>query len=415
MKYIFFIVGICLGTVFCGMELFEQKRQGSVTIEASRKIYQCTSELIDYTIEITEKAKISILEISKLKENGVSEFKETVSMLNTNIIDIQKMLLMIEDEILRLAEVRKETLVRKPFEGATNIENRNEDLKKEHGDLNAENKRLEKWGTAINWLSFLLVVLSSFLLITFILHYKKHEKQQRRSELKLKRTNKKLEKKNTELNEKRNKLLELMRELNHRTKNNLHEISSLLLLQESNNTDQTVKSVLQKTRSRVKTMGLIHKQLYRENTEELTTINLAVYVKELLTLIVKDHPTYANLKTSLMLDEIQMEMDLATHIGLVINELTQNSFKHAFKDIATPELAIQVIKTDHTVKIKVQNNGNKLPENFELNNNSNFGLKLVASLIGDGHLEYGNEGGTFFELTFPVEVDEKGVVTKISY
>ncbi len=390
-------------------------------IEKERRILMDSLVVASATFVNVNNEKEQLIRILLSDQEELAEMKKERKVLEKKLEQ--------EEEMLELARTEKETFEKTSHEKAVNLKekikilnqeseeiaNKNKDLKKEQDDLVTQNGILKERNTKINLISLLFAILSSSLLIALILHHIKYEKQQQKSELKLKRANLNLERTNKKLNEKSNKMRELMRELNHRTKNNLNEISSLLLLQRNSTSDKALKSMLNKARNRVKTIGLIHQQLYRENTEELTTINLTVYVKELLSFILKDHPTHSDLKTSLMLDEIQMDMDLATKVGLVINELIQNIFNHAFKNVADPALSIEVTRTNGNLKIRVQNNGNGLPGNFDPEHDAGFGLKLVASLIEDGYLEYGSEDGTFFELTFPVKIDDKGVVNKVSH
>ena len=228
--------------------------------------------------------------------------------------------------------------------------------------------------------------------------------------------NSKLKKKNARLIEEQSKLVALMRELNHRTINNLNEISSLLFLQATRmGVDTEAGKVLLGTRNRIITIGLIHRQLYRENKGELIIVNIITYVEKLIVSILKDYSLHGNVKTELSLDDIRMEMDVATSIGLVINELLQNSFKHGFAEVSDPFISVQLSEASNVLTLRVENNGLELPEGFSLEKNAGFGLELVTILLGEERLKFGgsDSGGAFFEVIFPVKTDNNGVVTAI--
>ena len=243
------------------------------------------------------------------------------------------------------------------------------------------------------------------LLVLFV-QYQRY-RNTKKGELKVQKMNEQLEKANKQLEEKGVHLVALMRELHHRTKNNLQTISSLFYLQAEEVTDSHLKDVLIEARSRVDTLGIIHKQLYQnqQQHQDLTKINLGDYVKELVKhlLDVNAHPTNP-IQTQFDLQALYIELDDAIKVGLLLNELIQNSFKHAFLHIKNPILTIQTSKIGDNLHIIVRDNGPGFPTGMRLDNIQSFGLKLVQLLVegNEGVLKYANNDGAFFDITLPI-------------
>ena len=134
-------------------------------------------------------------------------------------------------------------------------------------------------------------------------------------------------------------------------------------------------------------MGLIHKHLYQH--EEFSHIDLHNYVKELIDSL---KSTFAkksgNLTLDLNVDRLNIDLDTSIPLGLIINELVTNSFKHAFDQTAHPKLSISLKKADDSIELKVRDNGKAIVEGLE--NSQSFGWQLVNSLAQklDGHVEF---------------------------
>jgi PAS domain S-box-containing protein len=121
----------------------------------------------------------------------------------------------------------------------------------------------------------------------------------------------------------------LLKEIHHRVKNNLNLIDGLLNLQIHSIENNEAKQLLQNNRDRISIMGLVHQQLYQ--TERLNQVDLAEYIQSLCQNL---HQVYVIKSDQILMEvEIQPEIvgiDTAISIGLIINELLTNAFKHAF-------------------------------------------------------------------------------------
>jgi two-component sensor histidine kinase len=121
----------------------------------------------------------------------------------------------------------------------------------------------------------------------------------------------------------------LLREVYHRVKNNLQIVDSLLVMQTRQMPDPDGKKALRGLRDRIFALGLVHQQLMGSN--DLKTFDIAPFLSELSTNIV--HGGGAN-EVDLSVEAIPLDvgLDFAIPLGLLVNELVTNSLKHAFPD-----------------------------------------------------------------------------------
>ncbi|HMT10450.1 MAG TPA: histidine kinase dimerization/phosphoacceptor domain -containing protein, partial [Ignavibacteria bacterium] len=124
----------------------------------------------------------------------------------------------------------------------------------------------------------------------------------------------------------------MLKEIHHRVKNNLQVVSSLLRLQSETISDESAIGYLKMSEQRVRSMALIHQQLYR--TKDLTRIDFRQYLEELCNyLFFANDVRRDEISLNLRVDEIYFAIDTALPCGLIVNELVTNSLKHAFRKV----------------------------------------------------------------------------------
>lgn len=193
----------------------------------------------------------------------------------------------------------------------------------------------------------------------------------------------------------------LLKETHHRVKNNLQIISSLLNLQTEAIKDPTDRALLKESQNRIKSMALIHEQLYRSSS--LAAIDFKDYVNMLAAETMR---SYAKENVGLELDiaPVQFNLDSAIPCGLIIHELLSNALKHAFPDQREGLIRIQ-LKSDNenTLILIVNDNGIGLPMGIDLNNTSSLGFQLIVTLTNQlqGNITVERNGGTSIVVTFP--------------
>lgn len=193
----------------------------------------------------------------------------------------------------------------------------------------------------------------------------------------------------------------LLKEIHHRVKNNLQIIASLLQLQSGRQTDMNTKKLLEEGQGRVKSMALIHQKLY-EN-EDLKNIVFSEYLKDLISEIKRSFGSEVdNVELQIESDDIIFDVDKAIPLGLIINELTTNSFKYAYQGNDNGKLKVVMKQDGDRYTLEVSDNGNGLPQSFDFKNADSLGLKLVRILSNqlEGEYKITSEKGTVFRLSF---------------
>lgn len=193
----------------------------------------------------------------------------------------------------------------------------------------------------------------------------------------------------------------LLREIHHRVKNNMQIISSLLNLQADYVQEQETKNVLKDSQSRVKSMAMIHEKLYM--AEDLSHVNFKEYAEKLVVDIFYSYGIkVGTIELNLNVEEIELNMETAIPLGLILNELIINSLKYAFTNIEKPSITVQLLMVDDKHVLTVSDNGKGLPEDIDLETVDSLGLKLVNNLVNqiDGEISIDRSHGTEFKISF---------------
>lgn len=194
----------------------------------------------------------------------------------------------------------------------------------------------------------------------------------------------------------------LLQEIHHRVKNNMQIISSLLNLQSNFITDPEAISVFRESQNRVKSMALLHENLYK--SREMDKVDFKQYVKKLTDNLLSIYSAQSrNLKTEISSENVKLNIETAIPCGLIINELLTNSLKYAFPHGREGTIYLKIKKTiDDKYVLLLGDNGVGLPPNFDLESTDTLGLRLVHSLVNqiDGKLKIRKSKGTCFEIEF---------------
>jgi two-component sensor histidine kinase len=192
----------------------------------------------------------------------------------------------------------------------------------------------------------------------------------------------------------------LLKEIHHRVKNNLQIVSSLLYLQEDAMEDPKGVEILRESQNRVKSMALIHEQLY--GTADLAKIDFGRYVHSLTANLFDAYGIDpACLRLDIKADDISLGVDMAVPCGLIVNELVSNAIKHAFPQTTggTIEIVIRILKAGQ-MEIVVADDGIGLVATPDATDTHSLGLRLIDTLTTqlDGTLTVGTEKGTRFSI-----------------
>jgi two-component sensor histidine kinase len=148
----------------------------------------------------------------------------------------------------------------------------------------------------------------------------------------------------------------LLRELNHRTKNNMHVIASLLSLKASALKDDETRNILNDMMNRIKTIANIHDMLNYSN--DLNQVDLSEYILNIINLLSTSFlENTERISIKKELEEIKVHVDTAISCGLIINELITNSLKYAFPGDRKGEIVIKLAKPDDKIELCISDNG----------------------------------------------------------
>jgi two-component sensor histidine kinase len=202
----------------------------------------------------------------------------------------------------------------------------------------------------------------------------------------------------------------LMKEIHHRVKNNLQIISTLLDLQLSHITDEAANKAIKEGEARVKSIALIHQQLYQ--TENIAAIELSGFIKGLfqqVSAIYKIDSRQVTLCNNLQ--ETWLDIDTAIPLGLIINELMTNSYKYAFRNEKNPFIELDLEKEGEEYVLHYSDSGAGLPQNYNYKKAKSLGMVLINGLCKQlgGKFLYSNEDKPVFIIHFKDEAGRKMV------
>jgi predicted ATPase/two-component sensor histidine kinase len=210
---------------------------------------------------------------------------------------------------------------------------------------------------------------------------------------------------NAMLEEKQSLLAEkdaLLHEVHHRVKNNLQLISSLLNLQAERVTDEAVAELFAESRNRVRSMAMVHENLYRAGN--FARISMTMHVKTLCGHLAQVYDMgRLGVDMQIAVDDIQLDMSRAVSCGLIINELVSNALKHAFPDRQGGVLRIDLKAVDgQRCELRVSDDGVGLAPGFSVERDETLGLRLVHDLVLQlrGGVEVSRLHGTTFTIHF---------------
>jgi two-component sensor histidine kinase len=194
----------------------------------------------------------------------------------------------------------------------------------------------------------------------------------------------------------------MIQEVHHRVKNNLQTIAGLLRMQTRRVKSEEARQVLDETLNRILSIAVIHEFLSSDNSN-------IINIKEVSNRIV------GHLRQGMLNPEKEIQLELtgepiylparqATACSLIINELVQNAIEHGFERKQTGLIQVNLADEGDEVIIKVMDNGDGLPADFDVDQADSLGLHIVKILVEEdlkGQICFQNGNGLAVTITFP--------------
>lgn len=193
----------------------------------------------------------------------------------------------------------------------------------------------------------------------------------------------------------------LLKEIHHRVKNNLEVVSSLLALQSAQIDDPHTRDAMQESQNRVHSIGIVHQKLYLGKT--LDAIEMKDYFLNLSESVLDSFGAEKRIKIELAMEKLDIDIDTAVPLGLIVNELLTNTIKYAFPEGRDGLVLIKLEKQKNgNLHLEVADNG---MGKSGVTKGTGFGTQLISLLTrqlnGSMHEEIKNGTRILFDFKIP--------------
>lgn len=182
-------------------------------------------------------------------------------------------------------------------------------------------------------------------------------------------------------------------------------IASLLELQSNSIQDQQVRNALKESRNRVYALSAIHETLHE--SDNLSKIGLRNYLSKITTAVFDTYlTTRGRIKLNKEVEKCAININQASTLGLIINELVSNALKYAFPDNRKGELSVRLCSSGNEIELIVSDDGVGFPGDLDWRMTNSLGLKLVQTLAENqlgGSIDLNRDKGTSFRIKFNIE------------
>ncbi len=197
----------------------------------------------------------------------------------------------------------------------------------------------------------------------------------------------------------------MLQEVNHRVKNNLQLVTSLLALQAERSTSSEVRASLHEACARIGVVAGMHQRLYVSSGQE--TVDLTAYLEELSKETIAALDGAKTIQLTFASDaRFPVMLDDAVSIALLVNELLTNAVKYAFHGGNGGTISVSIAQRAADVVITIADNGKGLPSDFDPASSGGLGMLIVTALVNQvgGALSVTPaRSGAHFIITIPAD------------
>lgn len=169
----------------------------------------------------------------------------------------------------------------------------------------------------------------------------------------------------------------LLRELQHRVKNNLQMITALIRLETRNMPDDAAGDAFERLAGRVESLALLYRSLAEQDGGE--TIDLGIYLSQIAAAVMRAH-AMEGIRLDLKVDAWPVSVNVAMPTGLVVNELMTNALKHAFQGRDGGTITLHSLVDAEGCRVVVADDGIGLTDGVEWPKPDRLGALIVQSL-----------------------------------
>ena len=216
------------------------------------------------------------------------------------------------------------------------------------------------------------------------------------------KTNERIKRAKKEIVKRNDEKTIMLKEIHHRVKNNLQVVNSLLRIQARGVKDEKVKLMFSAAQSRVVAMARLHEKIY--NTKDLKNIDISEHFELLINDLISSINLDKKIITKLNIEAINMSIDTLLPLSLIINELVSNSLKHAFCEMESGEVVVELFtKKGVECQLIYSDNGKGMQKNILSESENSTGLTLIKTFVRqlNGVIVFLNKPkGARFEISF---------------
>ncbi len=196
-------------------------------------------------------------------------------------------------------------------------------------------------------------------------------------------------------------------EIDHRVKNNLNIVTSILglhILDIENGSNDLAKEELRKSKLRIEVVAMVHDEIYK--SKDLVNIDFKKYINDLCALVTKTYK--GDLRVKIDADNLSLPLNKTLQLGIIINELVTNSLKHSFikkEQEKKKTICISLKKEQKNCMLTYIEMSKKIVDIEKLKQSKSLGLRLIKLAVKQmkAHMNIRQNGGLVFSIEFGCE------------
>ncbi|WP_310687968.1 sensor histidine kinase [Aliifodinibius sp. S!AR15-10] len=197
---------------------------------------------------------------------------------------------------------------------------------------------------------------------------------------------------------------QLLKQVNHRVKDNLTMVLALLELQLKTGEREPVEKILNDSHARLRSLAVVYETMHQSNAVDC--VNLKQFCMKLSNRLNHSYKREdQTIDVRIHSDDIEVMMDRAVPLAMILNELLVNSYVHAFADQESGTIFVEMTRKNGQISVAVRDNGKGLPSDFDPEKQQTLGMKLVLTLTRqlNGTFFVDETDKTGFKLITPAE------------